>query len=54
VYDLAIHTVLGMVTEDVLAIFAPSTFADPVSSFAISGYWKFVGKCPRCVKMLIT
>jgi len=41
-----IPTILGMVIEEVRAIFAPLNFIDPISSFAGTGYWKFVGKCP--------
>jgi len=51
---LTIPTVLGVVIEEVRAIFAPQTFSDPISSFAARGYWKFVRKCPRRMKMLIT
>jgi len=50
-----IPTILGMVIEEVRPIFAlPLTLFDPITSFAAKGYWKFVGKFPHRVKMLIT
>jgi len=31
--------------EEVCAIFASPDFFDPIRSFAVRGYWKFVEKC---------
>jgi len=47
------HYVLGMVIEEVRAIFAPHLF-DSISSFAARGYWIFVEKCPHRGKLLKT
>ena len=40
-----IPTILCMVIEEVCPIFAPPNFFEPISCFAVRGYWKFVRKC---------
>jgi len=45
-----IPNILGMVIEEVRAIFAPNFF-DPIISFAARGYWKLVGCPPKVTKL---
>jgi len=45
-----ISTILGIVIEEVWAIFAYPNFFDLISIFATRGYWKFVGKSSTAEK----